>query len=274
VRHRVVAVRFVDEEAARLAGAPRAVDHLVPHHLRVELTDHLLGGRVDEVVARPGLHRLHEVVGHRDGDVEVRDLRQVFLTGDELHDVRVIDAQDAHVGAASGASLLHRVRGRVIELHERDGSARHAGSGAHHRAVRTKPREREAGTAAALVDERHRTKRVVDAIPPVRQCVLDREHKAGGELSERATGVHERGRVRLEPALRHEAVELFGHFSNRTLARTVPTIRFSDDRGHPPKHVFGGLGRLATLVLHQIALFENRARVLAKSGGADGGLQG
>ena len=37
VRHRVVAIRFVDEEAAGLARSPRAVDHLVPDLARVEL---------------------------------------------------------------------------------------------------------------------------------------------------------------------------------------------------------------------------------------------
>ena len=52
VRDRVVAVRLVDEEAARLARAPRAVDHLVPHRARVELAGDLAAARIDEVVAR------------------------------------------------------------------------------------------------------------------------------------------------------------------------------------------------------------------------------
>src|SRR5206468_1465786 len=43
MRHGVVLVRFVDEEAARLTGAPRAQDHLVPHFVRVELAGDFLG---------------------------------------------------------------------------------------------------------------------------------------------------------------------------------------------------------------------------------------
>ena len=65
--------------------------------------------RIDEVVARAGLHRLHELRVTATRDVEVRHLREVFLAGDEVHDVRVIDAQDAHVRAAPRAALLHRV---------------------------------------------------------------------------------------------------------------------------------------------------------------------
>ena len=43
--------------------------------------------------------------------------------------------------------------------------------------------------------------RVVDAVPPVGERVLDGQHEARGELAERTAGVHERRRVGLEPAL-------------------------------------------------------------------------
>ena len=68
--------------------------------------------------------------------------------------------------------------------------------------------KREARAAAGLMDERHRAQRVVDAVLPVGERVLDRQHEARRELAERAAGVHQRRRVRLEPALRHQAVEL------------------------------------------------------------------
>jgi hypothetical protein len=73
------------------------------------------------------------------------------LQGDELHDVRVIDPENAHVRAAPRASLLHRVGGGIIELHERDWTARDPGRRADHRSLRAQAREREAGTATALM---------------------------------------------------------------------------------------------------------------------------
>src|SRR6185503_17630422 len=51
VRNRVVLVRFVDEEDARLARAPRAQDHAIPDGARVLLCYGFATGRVDEVVA-------------------------------------------------------------------------------------------------------------------------------------------------------------------------------------------------------------------------------
>ena len=144
VRHRVVAVRLVDEEAARLAGAPRALDHAVPHHLRVELAGDFLGDGIHEVVRLTGAQLLDELRGDGHGDVEVHDLREVFLARNELQDVRMIDAQDAHVRAATRAALLHRIRGRVVELHEGDRPRRDAGGRAHHGALRAQTRKGEA----------------------------------------------------------------------------------------------------------------------------------
>ena len=88
VRDRIVVVGLVDEEHARLAGLPRAVDHPVPHRPRLELAGDLAGLGVDQVVRLVLLHRLHERVGDRDRDVEVGDLGRVVLAGDEVHDVR------------------------------------------------------------------------------------------------------------------------------------------------------------------------------------------
>ena len=136
VRNRIEAVGFVDEEAAGLTGAPRAVDHLVPDCARVELSGHLAAAGIDQVVARSSPDGRHELVGDSDRDVEVRDLRQVFLAGDELHDVRMIDAQNSHVGAAARSTLLHRVGARVVQLHEAHRPRRDSRRAAHHRSLR------------------------------------------------------------------------------------------------------------------------------------------
>ena len=66
---------------------------------------------------------VHERVGDRDGDVEVGDAA-VELALDELEDVGVVDAQDAHVGAAPGAALLDRLGGAVEDPQEGDRARR------------------------------------------------------------------------------------------------------------------------------------------------------
>ena len=52
------------------------------------------------------------------------------LALDEVQDVRMVDAQDAHVGAPTSAALLHGLRGLVEDAHERDRARGHALGGA------------------------------------------------------------------------------------------------------------------------------------------------
>ena len=87
-----------------------------------------------------------------------------------------------HVRAAPDAALLDDLGRRVVDAHERDRPARDAVGGLHDVAARPQAREREAGAAARLVDERRPLQRVEDA----GEVVLDRQHEAGGELPVRA----------------------------------------------------------------------------------------
>jgi hypothetical protein len=221
------------------------VDHLLPDHVGVELADGLVRARILQRVGRLRAHRLHELGRHGDGDVEVRHLREVFLAGDEVEDVRVVHAENPHVRAAPRSALLHRIGGGVVELHERDGSAGDARGRAHDAALLAQTREGEAGAAAGLMDERHRAQRVVDAVVPVRQRILDGKDEARRELAERTPRVHERRRIRLEAALGHEEVELLRRRLHRPLARAVAPVRFGDHRGHAPEEILRLLRRLA-----------------------------
>src|SRR5439155_1752669 len=128
--YRVVVVGPIDEIHPRLTGLPRAVDDFAEHLAGVELPDRLAAAGMDQIVGRPLLQGPHEGIGDRHGDVEVRDLGEIVLAGDELEDVRVVDAQDAHVGPATRAALLHHVGGRIVQLHERHGARRHPHGGA------------------------------------------------------------------------------------------------------------------------------------------------
>src|SRR6266496_2623793 len=72
VRHRIIAIRFINEEATRLARSPGAVDHLVPDGARVELAGNLPSAGVDQVIARTSFYRRHELIRDCNGNIEVR----------------------------------------------------------------------------------------------------------------------------------------------------------------------------------------------------------
>jgi hypothetical protein len=67
-------------------------------------------------------HGLHERVGDGDRDVEVGDLALFRLALDELFDVRVVDAQHAHVGPAAAAALGNLAKGLVVDAQKADGA--------------------------------------------------------------------------------------------------------------------------------------------------------
>ena len=66
-----------------------------------------------------GIDGLHEGVGDADRDVEVGQVA-VVLGVDEVLDVRVVAAQDAHLGAAAGAGGFDRLAGAVEDAHVRE----------------------------------------------------------------------------------------------------------------------------------------------------------
>ena len=168
LRDRIVAVRFVNEEHARFTRAPRAEDHLVPDFTRAQLANDRLGNWIDEVVVRVGLHGVHKRCGDADRNIEVGDLREIFFARDELHHVRMIHTQNAHVRTATRAALFHGIRAGIIQLHERHRARRHSSRRTHHGASPTQLRKRKPRAAAALMDERHGPQRVIDPVVPVR----------------------------------------------------------------------------------------------------------
>ncbi len=105
-RGRVAFVEPVDEDETRLPRMPGLFDEL-PENLGGALFfDHLVVSRVDQVVFAVGGQGLHEFVGNGHREIEVLQDGEIRLGLDEIHDVRVIDPQDRHVGAAAGAALL------------------------------------------------------------------------------------------------------------------------------------------------------------------------
>ena len=122
---RIVVVGLVDEEHTGLSGLPRPVNDFRENLARVQPIHHLVGVRIEEVVFLISLHRIHERVGGRHRNVEVGDLGGVVFASDELQYVRMVDPENPHVGATAGAALLHYLRGRVVQRHERHRAGRH-----------------------------------------------------------------------------------------------------------------------------------------------------
>jgi hypothetical protein len=262
LRHRVVLVRPVDEEHPGLAGLPRPVHDHVEDLAGVLGPHDLAGARTLELVLGARRHRIHEGIGNGEGDVEVRDLRRVILAGDELAHVRMIHPEDPHVRPPARTPLLHHLGRGVVELHERHRPRRHPHGGAHGVARGPEAREREPGPAPGLVHEGHGLERVVDAALPVRERVVHRQDEAGRELPQGAAGVHERRGVRLELALRHEVVEVPGHLLDGRVGRPVPPVFLGNDPRHAPEHGFRILHRFPVLVLLQVPLGQDDARVV------------
>jgi hypothetical protein len=152
-RRGVIAVHAVDEDDAGVARGPRHLDDQIVDLSRVELAHRRPVTRVAQGVGVAVLDRAEELLRQRDRDVEVGEVA-AFLALDELQDVRMVDAQDAHVGAPTGPALLDGLSGLVEHAHERDGSRGHALSRAHLVARRPQAREREPRSAAGLVDDR------------------------------------------------------------------------------------------------------------------------
>ncbi len=118
--------------------------------------------------------------------------------------IRVVDVEDAHVGAAPGAALLGDVGDGIEGAHKGDRAAGDAAGRPDDVIGRAQAREREAGAAAALVDEGGE----LDGVENLLHGVVNRQDEASGELPELAAGVHECRGVGQELQPCHQAMEL------------------------------------------------------------------
>jgi hypothetical protein len=167
VRRRIVAVEAVQKDDARFAVFPGLRDDPVEDLPGVELARHLAVAGIEEVVIFVFFHRLHEGFGEPHGNVEVIELLVIRLAHDEIHDVRMIDAQNAHVRAAPRSALLDRFRRHVENAHEGNRSAGNAGGGHDDVVGRTQAGKGKSRAAAGLVDKRrvfHRVENVLHGI--------------------------------------------------------------------------------------------------------------
>ena len=180
MRDRVVVVGLVDEEHARLAGAPGAVDDLVPDLARVELADDLAGLGIDA-------GRSSSSASTASMNASVTATEMLKLVTCVVSSLQVMNSMMSGWSTRRMPMLAPRrvppcfttsVRG-VEQPHERDRARGHARGGAHDVVLGPEPREAEAGAAAGLVDQRHGAEGVVDAVLAVGERVVDRQDEAG-----------------------------------------------------------------------------------------------
>ena len=162
----------------------------------------------------------------------------------------MVDAQDAHVGAAPRAALLDRLGGGVEDLHERDRPATPCPlvDATRSPAGRRRENAKPVPPPVCWMIAAHLTasKMPVDG-------VVDGQHEAGGELAERAAGVHERRRVGQEVERRHPL----------RVARGVVGAR-RDVARDPLEHLVGRLDHTIA-VAPQVAAREYGLRVLRQT---------
>ena len=245
-------VEAVQEDDPRLAGLPGALYDQVEDLAGGEPLHHLPGTGVDEVVLGLGFECPHEVLGEPDGNIEVGEDRGIALGSDELEDVRVIDPQDGHVGAAAGAALLDGLGGGVENSHERNGAGGAAAGGADDVSLGPEAGEREASAAAGLMDESG----VLDGLEDGCHRVFDGKHKAGGELLELSSGVHEGGRVGEELQAGDEAVEV-ARLSFHIGPRVIALAGRGDVPSNAPEHLPRLFERYPIFALAEVAIAEN-----------------
>ncbi len=267
MRGGIAAVDGIQEHDTRLAGLPGRFHQPIEDLAGLEASHLLLGMRIDQRIVAVPFERPHERIREADGEIEVDQLLRVLLGGDEVENVRVVDAQYSHVRAAAGAALLDDLGRHVEDAHEGDGAGGHTAGGVDPIVPRAQAAERKAGAASRLMDERL----LLDGVEDRFQRILDRQDKAGGQLLEVAPRVHERRRVGQKVQPGHHAEKGFGPTTDGFgRGPTVPALGLGDIVRDPPEHLIGRLNRFTPCVLLQIAAPQHRQRIRRQGEGGWG----
>ena len=138
---------------------------------------------------------LHEGIGDADRDIEIGDGILVGLAGDEIFDIRMIDAQHSHVGAAAGAALGDLAKGLIVDAQETHRSGSLPGGGLDQGAFGAQAREGKAIAAAGLLDQGGIAQSLEDARRVATHIIGDGQHETGCQLPERRAGAGKGGRI-------------------------------------------------------------------------------
>ena len=96
--------------------------------------------------------RLHKGIGEAHGEIEVGEDTLLVFGVDEGQNIRMIDAQQAHIGAAPPPAVLDHLSGLVEDLHKGDGAGGHPTGVLDCIALRAQAGEIQAYPTARLMD--------------------------------------------------------------------------------------------------------------------------
>ena len=256
----VVAVHAVQEHDAGFPVVPRHVHDEVKHLAGVLARHDGFIPRVDEVIFLVALHGFHKLLREAHGNVEVCDLGSILFALDKINDVRVIHAQDAHVCATARTALFDGLSRRVEHLHEADRAGGYTARGTHRCTGGPEPREGEARSAAALMDER----RVLHRLKDLGHGIRHRQHEACGKLAERLACVHQRRRVWHEQELRHDLIKLVRKCGGIRV-RVVFFIARSNRIRNTAEHALRRFNEFRCFISGQVSAFQHGNGVFAQA---------
>ena len=125
--------------------------------------------------------------------------------------------------------------------------------------------KREPIAAARLLDQGRHTQGAKDAVAGLAHVIFDRQHKAGGQLTQRRTGAGKGGAVGEEAALGQQVIKGVGR--GRGVA-AVLIFRLGDMIGDAVEHAGRRFEKRAVIVAAQIALLQHLDAVLTQVDGS------
>ena len=180
--------------------------------------------------------------------------RAVQKTSEGLESIRC--SEETVDGDAS--SLLDRLCSRIKNLHEGYGAGGDAHRRLHKVALRPQSGERKSSSSARLVDQ----SLLLQRLENTDEAVVHGEDETGREQLQLEPRVHERRAVRQELEVRHDTVEPPCGLLDLGLVCTINPLRLRQVPSDAPEELFRRFDYAALVVLLQVALLQDAARVV------------
>ena len=170
---------------------------------------------------------------------------------DEIENVRMVHAQDAHIRSPSRSPLLDRLCRCVKHTHERDRTARNPVCGTHHIIFHSEPRKGETCPATAFLNEGHLFHGIEDFI----HGISHGKDEAGRELLKFSPRIHQSGGIGKEVQRSHQRIEFI--FNRREIdLGMIETVRLSNIFCHAPKKLFRCFHNISLWVFLEVTLLQ------------------
>ena len=186
-RHNVVPVEPIQENNPRLPIPPGRVDNFIKYNSGIQLFHRFPRMRIDQLVLPACFRGVHKVFCQSYGKIKIGNLRVICLTVNKLQNIRVVDTQDSHVGAAPRSALFDGFGSHIKHFHKTDRTAGHSSRGVNRASFRSEPGKGKSGSPSALMNQRSLLNRLENRF----HAVVYRQHKTGGKLSQIPSGVHQ-----------------------------------------------------------------------------------